>query len=107
MATTPPNPTATSANMYRGIASAGGDQRLDRPLQLDQRRDGGYLRACTEGRNWFETDFPNWLKQDPPVISADKRSEEHGSYIIEALETGRIYRGHFNLPNQGHHQPAG
>ena len=22
---------------------------------------GGYLRVCTEGRNWFETDFPNWL----------------------------------------------
>ncbi|MEZ4615521.1 MAG: hypothetical protein R2867_08405 [Caldilineaceae bacterium] len=61
---------------------------------------GGYLRVCTEGRNWFETDFPNWLKQDPPVIAADKRSEEHGSYIIEALETGRIYRGHFNLPNE-------
>jgi alpha-galactosidase len=63
---------------------------------------GGYLRVCTEGRNWFETDFPNWLKQEPPVISADKRSEEHGSWIIEALETGRIYRGHFNVPNQGH-----
>ncbi len=63
---------------------------------------GGYLRVCTEGRNWFETDFPNWLKQDPPVIAADKRSEEHGSYIIEALETGRVYRGHFNLPNANH-----
>jgi alpha-galactosidase len=63
---------------------------------------GGYLRVCTEGRNWFETDFPNWLKQEPPVIAADKRSEEHGSYIIEALETGRIYRGHFNLPNANH-----
>ena len=63
---------------------------------------GGYLRVCTEGRNWFETDFPNWLKEDPPVIAADKRSEEHGSYIIEGLETGRVYRGHFNVPNQGH-----
>ncbi|MEM7133777.1 MAG: alpha-glucosidase/alpha-galactosidase [Chloroflexota bacterium] len=63
---------------------------------------GGYLRVCTEGRNWFETDFPNWLKEDPPVIASDKRSEEHGSYIIEGLETGRIYRGHFNIPNNGH-----
>ena len=63
---------------------------------------GGYLRVCTEGRNWFETDFPNWMKQDPPVIAQDKRSEEHGSYIIEGLETGRIYRGHFNVPNQDH-----
>ncbi|MCC6165762.1 MAG: alpha-glucosidase/alpha-galactosidase [Caldilineaceae bacterium] len=61
---------------------------------------GGYLRVCTEGRNWFETDFPNWLKEEPPVIDAAKRSEEHGSYIIEALETGRIYRGHFNVVNQ-------
>lgn len=63
---------------------------------------GGYLRVCTEGRNWFETDFPNWLEEDPPKISQDKRSLEHGSYIIEGLETGRVYRGHFNIPNQQH-----
>ena len=63
---------------------------------------GGYLRICTEGRNWFETDFPNWLQQEPPVISQENRSHEHGSFIIEALETGRVYRGHFNVPNQGH-----
>jgi alpha-galactosidase len=63
---------------------------------------GGYLRVCTEGRNWFETDYPNWLREDPPQITAEKRSEEHGSYIIEALETGRVYRGHFNVINQNH-----
>jgi alpha-galactosidase len=63
---------------------------------------GGYLRHCQEGRSWFETEFPNWLAQEPPVIAADKRSEEHGSYIIESLETGRPYRGHFNVMNQGH-----
>ena len=63
---------------------------------------GGYLRVCTEGRNWFETDFPNWLKEPAPKITPDQRSEEHGSYIIEALETGRVYRGHFNVPNRGH-----
>ena len=63
---------------------------------------GGYLRVCTEGRNWFETDFPNWLQEEPPVISPQRRSEEHGSYIIEGLETGRVYRGHFNVVNQGH-----
>ena len=62
---------------------------------------GGYLRVCTEGRNWFETDFPNWLKETPPRICAEDRSEEHGSYIIEGLETGRIYRGHFNVVNEG------
>ena len=63
---------------------------------------GGYLRVCTEGRNWFETDFPNWMTQEPPAFTAEKRSEEHGSYIIEGLETGRVYRGHFNVPNKGH-----
>jgi alpha-galactosidase len=63
---------------------------------------GGYLRVCTEGRNWFETDFPNWLKEDPPAITPERRSEEHGSYIIEGLETGRTYRGHFNVINKGH-----
>ena len=62
---------------------------------------GGYLRVCTEGRNWFETDFPNWMTQDVPKFTEDKRSEEHGSYIIEALETGRTYRGHFNVVNEG------
>ena len=63
---------------------------------------GGYLRVCSEGRAWFETDFPNWLAEEPPKISADKRSREHGSYIIEGLETGRVYRGHFNVPNRGY-----
>jgi alpha-galactosidase len=63
---------------------------------------GGYLRVATEGRNWFETDFPNWMKEEPPKIGPGNRSEEHGSWIIEALETGRTYRGHFNIPNQNH-----
>ncbi|QPC83352.1 alpha-glucosidase/alpha-galactosidase [Phototrophicus methaneseepsis] len=63
---------------------------------------GGYLRVCTEGRNWFETDFPNWLQDEPPVFSPENRSLEHGSYIIEGLETGRAYRGHFNIVNEGH-----
>ena len=63
---------------------------------------GGYLRVCTEGRNWFETDFPNWLREEVPTIGPRNRSEEHGSYIIEALETGRTYRGHFNVINRGH-----
>jgi alpha-galactosidase len=63
---------------------------------------GGYLRVCTENRHWFETDFPNWLKEAPPVIAPENRSSEHGSYIVEGLETGRVYRGHFNIINQGH-----
>ncbi|MFC0211639.1 alpha-glucosidase/alpha-galactosidase [Paenibacillus chartarius] len=62
---------------------------------------GGYLRVCTEGRNWFETDFPNWMKDPAVRYEASNRSQEHGSYIIEGLETGRVYRGHFNVVNNG------
>ncbi len=62
---------------------------------------GGYLRVCTEGRNWFKTDFPKWLAEAGKPITAEERSSEHGSYIIEAMETGRVYRGHFNVRNRG------
>ncbi len=62
---------------------------------------GGYLRVCTEGRNWFEHDFPNWLKEEPRNFDTCERSEEHGSYIIEGLELGTRYRGHFNVVNNG------
>ncbi len=62
---------------------------------------GGYLRVCTEGRNWFATDFPKWMKQAAKIYSKKDRSCEHGSYIIEGLETGRVYRGHFNIENKG------
>ena len=63
---------------------------------------GGYLRVCKEGRHWFDTDFPNWLAEPAKPIDAADRSHEHGSHIVEALETGRVYRGHFNVVNQGH-----
>ena len=62
---------------------------------------GGYLRVCTEGRNWFEDEYPRLLDQAGERIDPARRSEEHGSYIIEALETGRVYRGHFNVKNDG------
>ncbi|MFP4053250.1 MAG: alpha-glucosidase/alpha-galactosidase [Phycisphaerae bacterium] len=62
---------------------------------------GGYLRVCTEGRNWFETDFPRWLADQDKPIAPENRGHEHGSFIIESLETGRVYRGHFNVPNGG------
>ncbi|HEX8834540.1 MAG TPA: hypothetical protein VF719_10085, partial [Abditibacteriaceae bacterium] len=39
---------------------------------------------------------------EAPRFTPESRSEEHGSYIIEALETGRTYRGHFNIPNKNH-----
>jgi len=61
---------------------------------------GGYLRACVEGRNWFQSDFPKWLKAKDAPIKPESRGHEHGSYIIEARETGRLYRGHFNVVNR-------
>ncbi|MBB3929543.1 alpha-galactosidase [Kaistia hirudinis] len=62
---------------------------------------GGYLRYSTESRNWFETDFPRFLEEAGRPIDASKRSSEHASHILEALETGRVYRGHFNVKNNG------
>lgn len=66
-----------------------------------QGETAGYLRVCTEGRNWFETDFPNYMNSPAKKYLPEKRSSEHGSYIIESLETGRTYRGHFNVMNNG------
>lgn len=62
---------------------------------------GGYLRECLEQRNWFITAFPRWLKEAGAPLRPEERSHEHGSYIIESLETGRCYRGHFNVRNYG------
>ncbi len=61
---------------------------------------GGYLRLCTESRDWFMTDYPNWMQEPPRSYDKKDRSIEHASYIIEALCTGRIYRGHFNVVNK-------
>ncbi len=62
---------------------------------------GGYLRQTRESRNWFETEFPKLMAEPPKKYDGGERSSEHGSYIIEALETGRTYRGHFNVMNHG------
>jgi alpha-galactosidase len=62
---------------------------------------GGYLRLCVEGRRWFEHDFPRWMEEPPLTFRPEDRGHEHGSYIIEGLETRRVYRGHFNVVNRG------
>jgi alpha-galactosidase len=63
---------------------------------------GGYLRVCTEGRDWFTQEFGKGAAGHKPLpYGADQRTPEHGSYIIEGLETGRTYRGHFNVRNNG------
>ncbi len=62
---------------------------------------GGYLRESREERNWFETEYPKILEKSPKKYDGSDRSCEHCSYIIEALETGKKYRGHFNVMNEG------
>ena len=62
---------------------------------------GGYLRVVKEGRNWFETEFPKLLAEKPWSLPEHRRTSEHASWIIEALETGRMYRGHLNVVNNG------
>lgn len=61
---------------------------------------GGYLRHCIERRNWYETDFPMWLEQEPWKYKVHDATE-HAAHIIEGLELGTMYRGHFNVPNNG------
>ncbi len=62
---------------------------------------GGYLRQCRERKNSYDTEFPQMMKAEPNKYRYEDRSNEHGSYIIESLETGRLYRGHFNIVNNG------
>jgi alpha-galactosidase len=62
---------------------------------------GGYLRYCTENRTWFEQDFPRFLEEAGEPLAEHERTDEHASHILEALETGRVYRGHFNVRNGG------
>ena len=61
----------------------------------------GYLRICREARIWFDKEAQKQIDEEPVIFSPEKRSAEHGSWIVEALETGRTYRGHFNVLNQG------
>ena len=38
---------------------------------------GGYLRVCTEKRNWFEEDFHKWLNESGINFSNYHRSTNH------------------------------
>jgi alpha-galactosidase len=62
---------------------------------------GGYLRHCGERRDAYEAEYPQLLKSAEAPIDSRARTTEHASYIIEGLETGRPYRGHFNVKNDG------
>lgn len=62
---------------------------------------GAYLLDILEERERFEKECQD-LKTAPIFnYTPENRGLEHGSYIIESLETGRIYRGHFNVVNNG------
>jgi alpha-galactosidase len=60
---------------------------------------GGYLRDCRETTNYFEENWRQFLEGKLPTIKLGTRTSEHGSRIMEAMETGRAYRGHFNVWN--------
>jgi len=60
---------------------------------------GGYLRRCTETADYFEKNYEQFLRGELREIELGTRSSEHGSFIIEAIETGRPYRGYFNVWN--------
>ena len=64
-------------------------------------RTAGYLNHCRASRDEYERMYPQWLQEPAGPIGPDTRSQEHASYIIEALETGRPYRGHLNVSNTG------
>ena len=62
---------------------------------------GGYLRHCTERNEEFAAEIETFFAEAETPVDPAARSTEHASYIIEALETGRPYRGHFNVKNNG------
>ena len=64
-------------------------------------RTAGYLNHCRETRDEYKRLYPQWLSGEAEHIKLGDRTSEHASYIIEALETGRTYRGHFNVQNRG------
>ncbi|NLT74497.1 MAG: alpha-glucosidase/alpha-galactosidase [Chloroflexi bacterium] len=61
----------------------------------------GYLNHCRSQADIYREMYPKWMSGEIEHIRMGDRSTEHGSYIIEALETGRIYRGHLNVENHG------
>lgn len=61
---------------------------------------GGYLRACRERDAQFDREYEQLLEESSRM-KLGSRSHEHASYIIESLQTGRPYKGYFNVRNTG------
>lgn len=79
-------------------------QEIERWISYDSwinGETGGYLRYCRETADEYRRMYPKWMSGEADLIRLGDRSSEHASYIIEALETGRPYRGHFNVENRG------
>ncbi|MCC6483972.1 MAG: alpha-glucosidase/alpha-galactosidase [Armatimonadetes bacterium] len=82
----------------------GGKEQIDRWTDYSTwigGETGGYLRCCRESQDDYRKNYPRWLSGELEQIKLGERSHEHGSYIIEALETGRRYWGCFNVENTG------
>jgi len=61
----------------------------------------GYLNCCRATQDEYRRLYPGWMAGEDQGMCLGSRSLEHGSYIIEALSTGRPYTGCFNVPNAG------
>lgn len=73
--------------------------RLSATLDRREALEGARYVFCVVrvgGLDAFQLDIDIPLKYIP-----QRRSKEHSSYIVEGIETGRVYRGHFNVLNQG------
>ena len=60
---------------------------------------GAYLDAMRDSIDEYKQNYPKWLSGELDQIKLGERTSEHGSYIMEALETGRRYWGCFNVEN--------
>lgn len=76
------------------------EQWIDRSTWIGG-ETGGYLRVCRESQDDYNKNYPKWLSGELDQIPLGQRSHEHGSHIIEALETGRRYWGCMNVENTG------
>jgi alpha-galactosidase len=85
---------------YRKRDKKNKDQWIDYSVWIGG-ETGGYLRYCRESQDDYKKNYPKWLSGELESIRLGDRSCEHGSYIIEALETGRPYTGCFNVANSG------
>ena len=81
------------------------DQEVDRHLRLDPRPDRRLPAGIREGRNWFETDFPNWLQEPAFKFGPDTAPRAR---LLHHRGPGdrRVPRPLQPHQQRHHHQPA-